>query len=62
MRKAWPRIVGIGIFHMFLYMYLVPYVVYPRYGSNGFVFIVVTAVIISMAVLGTLWIGKKKND
>ena len=61
MKKAWIRIVGIGIFHMFLYIYLVPWVIYPRYGSNGLVFTVVTAVIISVAVLGTLWIGKKRN-
>ena len=63
MRKvAWIRIFGIGVFHMFLYMYLVPFVIYPRYGSNGLVFTVITAVIISLAVLGTLWIGKKKNS
>ena len=61
MKKVWIRIVCIGVFHMFLYMYLVPFVIYPRYGSNGLVFTVVTAVIISMAVLGTLWIGKKRN-
>jgi hypothetical protein len=61
LKRAWIRIVGIGIFHMFLYMYLVPFVIYPRYGNNGLVFTVVTAVVISIAVLGTLWIGNKKN-
>ncbi len=61
MKKAWARIVGIGIFHMFLYMYLVPFVIYPKYGRNGLVFTIITAVIISIAVLGTLWIGKKRN-
>jgi heme/copper-type cytochrome/quinol oxidase subunit 4 len=61
-KDAWIRIVGIGIFHMFLYVYLVPFVIYPRYGSNGLVFTIVTAVIISIAVLGTLWIGNKKNS
>jgi heme/copper-type cytochrome/quinol oxidase subunit 4 len=61
-KAAWIRIFGIGVFHMFLYMYLVPFVIYPRYGSNGLVFTVITAVIISIAVLGTLWIGKKKNS
>jgi len=62
MKNAWIRIAGIGIFHMFLYMYLVPFVIFPRYGSNGLIFTIVTAVIISIAVLGTLWIGKKKNS
>ncbi|RLB88309.1 MAG: hypothetical protein DRH26_13855 [Deltaproteobacteria bacterium] len=61
MKNAWTRIVGIGIFHMFLYMYLVPFVIWPRYGKNGLVFTIVTAVVISLAVLGTLWIGNKKN-
>jgi hypothetical protein len=61
MRKAWSRILGIGVFHIFLYMYLVPFVIYPRYGSDGLVFTVIMAVIISIAVMGTLWIGKKKN-
>lgn len=61
MKNPWIRIVGIGIFHMFLYMYLVPFVIYPRYGSNGLAFTIVTAVVISIAVLGTLWIGNKKN-
>lgn len=63
MRKAaWVRIFGIGVFHMFLYMYLVPFVIYPRYENNGLVFTVITSVIISLAVLGTLWIGKKKSS
>ncbi|MCP3943522.1 MAG: hypothetical protein GY710_18865 [Desulfobacteraceae bacterium] len=61
MKKVWIRIVGIGIFHMFLYTYLVPFVIFPRYGSHGFVFTVITAVMISIAVLGTLWIGKKRK-
>jgi len=62
MRKVWLRLIGIGVFHMFLYMYLVPFVIYPRYGSNGLRFTIITAVVISIAVLGTLWVGKKKNS
>lgn len=58
MKKAWRRIVGIGIFHMILYMYLVPFVIYPRFGSNGLTFTIITAVLISAVVLGTLWFGK----
>ncbi len=58
MKKAWLRIAGIGIFHMILYMYLVPFVIYPRFGSNGLTFTIITAVLISAAVLGTLWFGK----
>ena len=58
MRKAWFRIAGIGMFHMIIYMYLVPFVIYPRFGNNGLTFTIITAVLISAAVLGTLWFGK----
>ncbi len=61
MKKTWIRIAGIGIFHMFLYIYLVPFVIYPRYGSNGLKFTLIMAVVISMVVLGTLLIEKKKT-
>ncbi|WDP88812.1 MAG: hypothetical protein HUN04_03295 [Desulfobacter sp.] len=63
MKRAIIRIAGIGIFHMFLYGYLVPFVIYPRFGSNGLTFAVIVAVLVSIAVLGTLWVGKtgKKN-
>ncbi len=61
MKRVWVRIAGIGIFHMFLYGYLVPFVIYPRFGDNGLKFALVVAVIISITVLGTLWVGKNKN-
>jgi len=54
------RIIGIGMFHAFLYLYLVPFVIYPKFGNNGFKFAVAVAIIISIAVLGTLFIRKKK--
>ncbi|WP_027362329.1 hypothetical protein [Desulfospira joergensenii] len=59
MKRAWPRIIGIGLFHCFLYMYLVPRVIYPRFGENGFIFAAITALVVSVAVLGTLWLNKK---
>ncbi len=55
------RIIGIGMFHAFLYLYLVPFVIYPKFGNNGFKFAVAVAIIISIAVLGTLFIRKKNN-
>ncbi len=61
MKKAGLRIAGIGIFHMILYGYLVPFVIYPRFGNNGLTFALMVAVIVSMAVLGTLWFGKSKK-
>jgi len=55
------RIVGIGIFHMVLYLYIVPFVIYPKFGDNGFKFAVAVAVIVSIAVLGTIFFGKKNK-
>lgn len=63
MKRAGIRIAGIGIFHMILYGYLVPFVIYPRFGNNGLTFAFVVAVMVSITVLGTLWLGKiKKNN
>lgn len=61
MKRAGIRIAAIGIFHMILYGYLVPFVIYPRFGSKGMPFVLLVAVIVSVTVLGTLWIGKRKN-
>jgi len=54
------RLIGIGMFHAVLYLYVVPFMIYPRFGNNGFKFTIVVAVIISIAVLGTIFIRKKK--
>ncbi len=58
------RVVGIGSLHSFLYLWLVPFVIYPKFGDNGFKMTVAVAVLISIAVLGTLFISKetKKKD
>ncbi|NOX32326.1 MAG: hypothetical protein GXP56_01115 [Deltaproteobacteria bacterium] len=55
------RIIGIGIFHMTLYLYIVPFVIYPKFGDNGFKFAVAVAVLVSIAVLGTVFLSKKKK-
>ena len=61
-----PRIIGIGIFHAVLYLYVVPFIIYPKFGNNGFKFTIAVAIIISIAVLGTIVFEKKikgeKND
>ncbi len=62
MKRAGIRIAGIGIFHMVLYGYLVPFVIYPRFGSSGLTFAFVVAVLVSVTVLGTLWVGKSNNN
>ena len=57
------RIAVIGIFHAVLYLYFVPFIIYPKFGSNGLVFAGIVTLIISVAVFGTAFIGKKfKGD
>lgn len=60
--KAWPRIIGIGVFHAALYLYFVPFVIYPKFGHNGFILTVVLAILISVAIFGTQFINKQKGD
>jgi len=59
-RSAVLRILGIGTLHMFLYLWLVPFVIYPRFGESGLKMTVAVAVVVSVAVIATLFIGKKR--
>jgi len=60
-KKIILRIIGIGIFHIILYLYIVPFVIYPKFGKNGFEFTIAVAVIISIAVLGTIFFERKNK-
>lgn len=60
-KKLLYRILGIGFLHMFLYLYLVPFVIYPRFGDDGLMFAVVIAVLISVTILSTMFVSKKKH-
>jgi len=55
------RVVLIGMLHSFLYLWLVPFVIYPRFGDNGFKMTVAVAVLISVGLLVTLFVGKSKK-
>ena len=50
-KKMILRVVGIGAFHSILYLWIVPFVLLPIFGENGFYFAVVVAVLISITVL-----------
>jgi len=57
------RIIFIGSLHMILYLYIVPFIVYPAFGKNGITVVVIFAVLISAVVLGTLsFENKNKGD
>ena len=60
MKKTIVRIVGIGLFHATLYLYIVPFLIYPKFGSNGFKFTIIVAIMISIAIIGTILFEKKK--
>lgn len=47
---------------MILYGYLVPFVIYPRFGNSGAAVALVAAVAVSIAVLGTIRLGKRKKS
>ena len=59
MKRAWIRIVGIGIFHSVLYMVMVPTVIFPRFGVQGLELTIFVSIIVSVVVMGSL--GKKKR-
>lgn len=61
MTKIAIRIVGIGLLHSFLYGYLVPFVIYPRFGQHGITFAVILAILISIGIMATLWLEKNKK-
>jgi len=50
-KKILLRLAGIGTLHSILYLWLVPFVIFPMFGKNGFYFAVIVAVLISVAVL-----------
>ncbi len=53
------KIVLIGSLHMVLYLYIVPFMVYPTFGKNGITVVMVLAVLISAFVLGMLSFERK---
>ncbi len=61
-KKLMFRLVAIGCLHSFLYLWLVPFVIYPMYGDNGFMMVVAIAVALSISMLATLCIKKNKKN
>lgn len=61
MRKTWPRIMGIGACHLLVYGYLVPCIVFPRFGRGGTLTATVLVVAVSAVLLGTAWFARNKK-
>jgi len=60
-KKVMLSIMRINIFHMILYLCVVPFVIYPKFGRTGFEFTIAVAIIISIAVQGTILLEKNKR-
>ena len=61
-KKLLIRFAMIGALHSFLYLWLVPFIIYPRFGHDGFMLTVAIAVVISVSLLGMLFLGKKREQ
>lgn len=60
-RRITLRIIFIGCLHTVLYAYIVPFIIYPRFGNHGIMFAVTLAIIISVVVFGTVFLEKKSK-
>ena len=59
-KKTIYKIVSIGCLHTFLYLYLIPFVIFPAFGKNGLKLIVAIAIAVSIIILTTIF--KEKSD
>ncbi len=46
---------------MVLYLYIVPFIIYPKFGKNGIIFVVALAILISVVFLGTIFFERKNK-
>jgi hypothetical protein len=55
------RIGFIGTLHIAVYLWLLPYVILPKFGNKGTKITVAILILISVIVLSSLFIKKKKK-
>ena len=55
------KMIGIGTFHAVLYLYIVPFMISPKWGYKGVAFTIVLATIITLAVLKTAFNNGRKE-
>jgi len=46
---------------MILYLYIVPFMVYPKFGKTGITVVMILAMLISAVVFGTLFFERKNK-
>ena len=55
------RIGLIGTLHLIVYLWLLPFVILPKFGNTGTKITVTVLILISVIVLSSLFINKKKE-
>jgi hypothetical protein len=61
MQKIW-RIGFIGALHATVYLWLLPYVILPKFGNKGTKITVAVLIVISFIVLSRLFLKKRRNN
>jgi hypothetical protein len=56
------RIGFIGILHMTVYLWLLPYVILPKFGNKGTKITITVLILISLIVLSSLVIKKREKN
>lgn len=53
---------SIGCLHIFLYLYFIPFIIFPEYGENGLKITVAIAIAISITIIITILIEKSNRS
>ncbi len=61
-KKTIYKVAAIGCLHTFLYIYFVPFVIFPAYGKDGLKIAVAVAVVISISIIITIFIKKPERS
>ena len=61
-KKTIYKIAGIGCLHTFLYLYFIPFVIFPAFGKNGLKLVVTIAIAVSIIILITIFIEKSNRS
>ena len=61
-KKNIYKLITIGCLHTFLYLFFIPFVIFPAYGKNGIKITVAIAVAISITIIITILIEKSNRS
>ncbi|MCD4744494.1 MAG: hypothetical protein K8R67_18680 [Desulfobacteraceae bacterium] len=61
-KKTLYKIASIGCLHIFLYLYLIPFIIVPTFGNSGLKMAIAIAIGISMIIIVTIFIEKSNRS